>query len=784
VPRCATLLTGAGYALAGALLAASAVSSAEDTELRAVLHARFGGFAIDTVAPAGPHPPLRARLRLTEDAVPSEDGVRLRGVVEQVWVDGRPRRADGGVLVTVSGALAGGRLGAWRAGRVLEAPITFRRPARYLTAGAGDAEAATARQGTTLLGRVKSGLSVEVLDPGGWWAEWTASVRALVRRRVTTHMAGADAGPGRVRAGIVTALLIGDRTAIPADVRSRLQAAGTFHVIAISGGNIAVLVLLATTLLRVSGAGPRLACGLAIPVLLVYAGIVTGGPSVRRAVVMAVVYLAARTLDIRAPVWNALAVSAGLLVCLHPLDVVEAGFWLTFCATVALVGAGRLTARAGADSWPRRVADWLLASAYASMFVELVILPVTLVAFSRVTLAGIAANLVAVPAMTFAQLAGLALVAGGPGSVADLCGVAAGRAADLLLAASSIVDWMPWLSPRLPAPPPWVWPCYGALLALAWRSARPRVALAALCLSVGIWANWPAGHPTGDGRLTMTALDVGQGEAILLRLPDGRALLVDTGGGTGGPETGERVVGPALWARGIRRLHGLVITHADPDHVGGAAAILRDFRPEVLWTGVRVAGHEPTATLERSARAAGVRQVPLAAGDRLALGPVAVRVLHPGRADWERPAVRNDDSVVMEVRYGDVSILLTGDAGVAVERDIVPRLAPARMRILKVGHHGSRTSTGAELVEAWAPQVAVISCGRGNGFGHPVPDVLARLIGSGATVFRTDRDGEVTIGTDGRSVTVRRFRSPSSAHTLDRLDPQSDSATNPRSPPS
>lgn len=766
-PGFALPLTVSGYALAGALLAASAASGARETGLRAVLHARFGGFAVESVEPVGAHPPLRTRLRLTEDAAPSEDGVRLRGTVERVWVDGSPRDAAGGVLVTVSGSLAGGRLGAWRAGRVLEAPMTFRRPARYLTAGAGDAEAASARQGIALLGRVKSGLSVDVLARGGWWPEWTARVRAVVRGRVVAHVPRAGATDSGVSAGLVTALLIGDRTAIPASVRGRLQAAGTFHVIAISGGNIAVIVLLVTGLLRAGGAGPRLASGLAIPVLAAYAGIVTGGPSVRRAVVMAVVYLAARVLDVRAPLWNTVAVSAGLLVCLHPLDVVDAGFWLTFCATVALVAAARLSARPEAAIGLRRAAHWLLASVCASMLVELVILPVTLVVFSRVTLAGIAANLVAVPAMTVAQLAGLLLVAGVPGPVAEVSGAVAGRATDLLLAASSVADWMPWLSPRLAAPPPWVWPLYGAVLVLAWRSAWPRTALAGLCLAVGIAANWPSGHPRGDGWLTMTALDVGQGEAILLRLPDGRALLVDTGGGTGGPEIGERVVGPALWARGIRRLHGLVITHADPDHVGGAAAVLRDFRPEVLWTGIRVAGHEPTETLEQSTRASGTRQVTLSDGDRLALGDVVVRVLHPGPADWERPRVRNDDSVVLEVRYRDVSILLTGDAGVAVERGLAARLTPARIRVLKVGHHGSRTSTGAELVGAWAPQIAVISCGRGNAFGHPAPDVLQRLGVAGVRILRTDRDGEVTIGTDGRRVTVRTFRSPLPAHILD-----------------
>jgi competence protein ComEC len=784
--RLAVLMLGAGYVLAGILLAASARVGAES----AALDGRFGGFAMGAIEPAGLHPPLRTRVRLTEDAAPAGDGVRLRGVVEHVWLDGAQRRAAGGVLVTVSGASAVSRVDAWRAGRLIEAPITFRRPARYLTAGAGDAEAAAARQGIALLGRVKSGLSVEVVALGGWCAERASRVRAVVRRRVAAHVprepaikgvgharAGSSASPESrtgIRAGVVTALLIGDRTAIPADVRSRLQAAGTYHVIAISGGNIAVIVVLASLLLKLGGAGPRLAAALAVPVLLAYAGVVAGGPSVRRAVIMATVHLTARAMDVRAPAWNTVAISAALLLVMDPLDALDAGFWLTFGATVALVSAGRLAFRAGGGSGPpaggagrgrpvtgpRHLLEWVQASVLASMLVELLILPVTLVAFSRVTLACVVANLVAVPAMTVAQVAGLAVAAGPPAPVADVCGRAAGAVTGLLLESSAIADWAPWFSPRVPPPPVWAWPIYAALLAAAWRCARPGRALAALCLAVGVWANWPPGNAPGTGRLSMTVLDVGQGDAILLRLPDGRAVLVDTGGGAaGGAEIGERVVGPALWARGIRRLDGLVITHADPDHVGGAAAIVRDFRPATVWTGIRVAGHEPTALLERSVRAAGVRQIAVTVEDRLHADPISIRVLDPARPDWERPKVRNDDSVVLEVRYGAVTFLLTGDAGVEVESALLCRLSAASVRVLKVGHHGSRTSTGSALVHGWPPHVAVVSSGRGNAFGHPAPEVLRRLRDASARVFRTDRDGEVTVETDGRGVTVRTFRS-------------------------
>src|SRR5439155_18850927 len=133
------------------------------------------------------------------------------------------------------------------------------------------------------------------------------------------------------------------------------------------------------------------------------------------------------------------------------------------------------------------------------------------------------------------------------------------------------------------------------------------------------------------------------------------------------------------------------------------------------------------------------------------------RVLHPPRAEWTRRQVRNDDSVVLELRYRNVAVLVLGDVGADIERSILPQLSPAVLRILKVAHHGSRTSTSQELLDAWHRQIAIISCGRGNSFGHPAPEVVARLEGAGVRIYRTDRDGEITVDTDGQHVSVRTF---------------------------
>jgi competence protein ComEC len=253
--------------------------------------------------------------------------------------------------------------------------------------------------------------------------------------------------------------------------------------------------------------------------------------------------------------------------------------------------------------------------------------------------------------------------------------------------------------------------------------------------------------------------DVGQAEAILLEAPGGAPLLVDTGGSPFGSslDIGSRVVAPASWARGVTALSAVVVTHGDPDHMGGAAGVLESLAVGAVWFGIRVPRHTATNDLLATLAARRIGAGYLRAGRTFGFGGARVRVLHPEEPDWERPRVRNDDSVVLEIVYGDVAFLLTGDVSAAVERALLPLLTSARVRILKVPHHGSRTSTSQELVDAWRPHLALISAGRGNSFGHPAREVLDRLEQAGARVLRTDRDGQITIETDGRTVTWRTF---------------------------
>jgi competence protein ComEC len=751
----------AGFAACGAANAAHARDQALDTPLRRLLDAEFGGFALAELGPGGRHDPVLVRARILEDAAARDGYVSVHLELFELQLRGRWRATTGGVRLSVSGSASADAVDAWRAGRTIEAPIVFRRPARYLNEGVPDFERDLALDGTTLLGSVKSGLLVEVVARGRWLDEVAAAARARVRQAVTRWIGTRNA----TSAAVVIAVLIGDRAAMSDEVRERLQASGTYHVIAISGGNIAVFVVLVALLCALSGLGPRPAAVVTIAVLAAYAAVVVSGPSVRRAVFVAGLYLAARAVDHRAPAWHAAAVACAGLSLVWPLDLLDVGFVLTFGAAAALLGTSVMVRRIPAP-WPMR---WLVHAAAASVAVEAMLLPVQATAFARVALAGVVLNLAAVPLMTVAQLAGLAVTA------LDVCGFSAWapawvaeRSVTALLQSATLAELAPWLAPRTP-PPAFAWTVahYVALAALMQGRTLVRVvaacavaATAAVIVTGAPIASAPGARGQGNA-LRVTLFDVGQAEAVLVEPPAGAPLLVDSGGTAfgSGIDIATRVLVPALWARRVRSLGLLLLTHGDPDHMGGASGVLASVAVSEAWLGIRVPRHAPGEAWLADLIRRGVPHRYVRAGQTFERGGLTLHVLHPSEPDWERPRVRNDDSVVVEAVHGDVAFLFTGDITAEVERQILPRLTWARTRVLKVAHHGSRTSTGQALLDGWRPHLALISAGRGNSFGHPAPDVVRRLEAAGARVLRTDRDGQITVTTNGDTVSFETRRS-------------------------
>ena len=254
--------------------------------------------------------------------------------------------------------------------------------------------------------------------------------------------------------------------------------------------------------------------------------------------------------------------------------------------------------------------------------------------------------------------------------------------------------------------------------------------------------------PLPPGELELRVFDVGQGDAILLRFGE-RALLVDAGPD---PQTARQVLLPRLARLGVDRLDGLVLTHADADHIGGAADILGALPVTTLWMSEPEQDHPLLSVIEAAAARAGSRIERPRDGESLQWHPavsIHVRFAAPDVAGSD-----NNQSMVVQVRYGDADFLLTGDIERAAERALVSANGGLEADVLKVAHHGASTSSSPEFLASVKPQVAIISAGLGNAFNHPRDDVLRRLRALDAQVFRTDLAGDVTVRTDGRAITV------------------------------
>jgi len=445
---------------------------------------------------------------------------------------------------------------------------------------------------------------------------------------------------------------------------------------------------------------------------------------------------------------------------------------------VATVPGADEASRFDAPSLGARIARASRAMLAASVAAEAMLFPVGAIVFSRVTFAGLGLNFLAIPMMGVAQVAGMAVIPAALVSsrLAALAGFVAHCGAGGLAWSAQLVRVAPMLAYRVAAPGWSIVAAYYTGLVVAWMLWRRRVitgtpesrrtkwiraCAVVIAVSAAVWIlaePWTLIASRGDARLHVTFIDVGQGDSAFIRFPRGATLLVDTGGlAFGSPfDLGDRVVAPVLRDAGVRRLDALALTHGDPDHIGGADAILREFRPREVWEGIPVPRFEPLSVLKEAALGLGLVWRNVHTLDRMTLDDVEIAVRNPPPADWERQRVRNDDSIVLELRWRDVSMLFTGDIGRGVERSLVLGTL-ARLRIVKVAHHGSLTSSTAEFVAALAPQIAVVSAGRANHFGHPAPEVLQRYHDAGAEIFRTDQDGAVSLETDGYSVHVETF---------------------------
>ncbi len=297
------------------------------------------------------------------------------------------------------------------------------------------------------------------------------------------------------------------------------------------------------------------------------------------------------------------------------------------------------------------------------------------------------------------------------------------------------------------------------------RRLLPAAAAMAAAGAAVMVANRP---PAADGMLSVTFLDVGQGDAAVVRAPNGLTLAVDTGRSTANSDLSRSVLAPHLRSLGVNRLDGLIVTHSDDDHAGGAETLLSLFSPKSLLLPAPMTGQPEDAAAAVASRRKpdpSVRLRWLSRGQTVQLGPkVRLQVLNPSaeRADGDE-ATDNNRSLVLRLTYGVRSILMEADAEAEAERDMLQARLPVRSDVLKVSHHGSRSASAEAWLNAVRPTHAVISVGRRNRYGHPHPTVLTALRKYGARVYRTDRNGAVSVRTDGTRLTITPQRGRAAA---------------------
>ncbi len=621
---------------------------------------------------------------------------------------------------------------------------------------------------------------------------------------------------------MLAAMVTGDRTFLTHSLRVGFERTGSFHMMVVSGLHLAIVagfILWITRKLRLPQIPGTL---ITLAAAFAYALFTGFGTPVQRSLWMVTLFLIGRLFYRERNALNTIGFAALCLLAASPRSLFDSSLQMTLLAVVSIGGiaapllegtvhpylsaardlglitidlklpprlaqfrvvlrmfAAALTRavskRIGWNIFPRvvRAAIRCVEAFVVSCIVELAMsLPMAMY-FHRITVFALPVNILILPLLIILVPAAL---------IMQLLLLVSAKAALSPAAATAILlhfgihvvhlfGSMTFSDFRVPSPVHFQIAIFcillGAAIALArytkhsairWRCRI--VCAATLTAAVNVAIPRPVDHPRDA--LLVEAIDVGQGDSILLISPDGKAMLVDGGGLGGGPrqtsqdfDIGEEVVSSVLWSRGIRHLDVVALSHAHSDHMGGLPAVLRNFRPDELWVGNNPPVAAYNALLDE-AESLGARVRTLRAGDTASLGNAQIHVLAPS-ADY-RPAAEpgNDDSLVLRAAYGETSVLLEGDAEAPIEKAMLAEPA-LHSSLLKVGHHGSATSTTPEFLARVAPKWAVISCGLHNHYGHPRAEVLEQLQAAQVRTFSTDVDGATCFELNGKTVSAKAF---------------------------
>ena len=646
-------------------------------------------------------------------------------------------------------------------GQIWRMALVLRRPHGVLNPAGPDAEARMFARGLRAVGTVRG--RPQLLDDRPWASAGVLIERA--RHHVRTGMRKALGDHRYVP--VLIALAIGDQAGVARDDWRIFNRSGITHLVSISGmhvtsiaGIAGVLVAAAWRRARWRGVGlpeflpSRVAGGAAAAVVaLLYCLLAGWGVPARRTFFMLSVVLAAAMSRLPLTGGRVLACAGAGVVALDPWAPLSAGFWLSFGAVAILLRIADLPFDAEAG-WRRRWASRLAQATRLQLLVTLGLTPLLAFLVHQVSVGSPLANAVAIPSVTFVVTplallcAALSVLPGAEAAAAwsAQVGLAAFDATMVPVAWVGNADWASFAVAA--APWPWLWLAVAGMVWALQTRGWPARHMGWVCMLPLLC--WRPDKPE-PGHWRMSALDVGQGSAIVVETAS-HVLLFDAGPRHyGGSDAGERVVAPFLQTRGIVALDVLVLSHADQDHVGGARAVLaampvrlsyasfdvgafvrRDAR---VWPAAGLAGSDATRTLPQ--RMARCRR-----GDGWEVDGVQFTFLHPADGGSGVPSDKNADSCVLHVQGASHALLLTGDIGVAQERELIAR-GVEQVDVVLAPHHGSASSSGRDWVRALQATHAIAQAGYLNRFRHPAPVVERRWISAGAVFWRSDRDGAV-----------------------------------------
>ncbi|MFZ5984854.1 MAG: DNA internalization-related competence protein ComEC/Rec2 [Acidobacteriota bacterium] len=619
-------------------------------------------------------------------------------------------------------------------GSAFEASLRLEAPRPPTNPGQPDRAARLEREGTDLVATCRS--------PGLFRASPPPFLGLVsrYRRALESRFLRAEGGD----AAILLAVLLGERGLLSEDQVEVLSRSGLYHLVALSGQHVGLLLLLFSFLAHATGVSPSVRDGAGLILLGLFGLLAASSASLTRALLMAGLFLTARLLARPQGAFGAWSFALAALLVLHPAWLLDAGFQLTFAATFGILILW--------DALPESLSgpglrQQVLRLLWVGLCAQLATLPILALTFHRISLLGwLATPLASVPllgllAFGIPYMAGLAFVPlAGDGLLWILAGL--GRVFLWLPSALGSVR-----SASLFLPPPsgtWVALFAGAFVLLARKGRWRRAGWILLVFSaVGALVH-PQLHPK-DLPPSMAVLDVGQASCQVL-LDGEDALLIDAGTSSSrGPTSARSVIEPFLAASGLRRVRGMLLTHWDADHAGAAPELLLDLPVGFLGY---PATDPPRENLPRRiadrAQSAGVPLVPLASPDELGIGRWRIRVANPGRTSAEEKE-ENDRSLVLIVQGPLRSILFTGDIGRRTEARLLRTGALPRAEVLVAPHHGASSANSPEWVEALRPRAAVFSVGRSNRFGHPADSVLQAYGRAGSRILRTDRDGAILL---------------------------------------